>query len=127
MFLVVATRRADDLGQSAGVLGRATPVGKILHLEDTYRAVQCNSNYVAHAHRMACCFDAPAVHSYVSRGSQHCRGRPGSHNAGVPQPFVDALAVQAVRPTLTALVPRTRGSRTLLAEFDRELRAQKGH
>lgn len=81
----------------------AAAVGKSRHLEKPDPAVERHGENVAKPDRMARSLDAPAVEPYQAAADKPGRVRPRAHHARMPQPFVDALAIQD-RALLTLLV-----------------------
>ena len=73
----------------------AAALRKASDLEHPHGAVERHGHHVAGPHRAAGGVDALAVEADVTGSCQCCRGRARAHHARVPQPFVDALAVQS--------------------------------
>ena len=91
-----AIHRIEKFTDRAGVVRRAPALGKSQHLEHAHRAVERDSHHIAGPHRLARGIDALAVDPYVSRGGERGRRRARPHHPRVPEPFIDALAVQGV-------------------------------
>ena len=67
---------------------------KALDLEHPHRAVERQRHDVAYPYRLTGCGHAPAVEPHVTFLSERGRVGAGAHHARVPEPFVDALALQ---------------------------------
>lgn len=80
----------------------APAVGKARHLKKPDAAVERHGKNVAKPDGVARSLDAPAVEAYQTADDKPGRVRPRAHHARVPQPFVDALAIQD-RALLTLL------------------------
>ena len=63
-------------------------------LEHPHRAVERDRHHIAGAHGAARRIDALAVDPDMAGGRECRRGLARAHHARVPQPLVDALAVQ---------------------------------
>src|SRR5947209_7259311 len=85
--------RADILAQQARRIGVAAPLGEAQHLQDPHRTVERDGDDIAGLYGPARCGDALAIEPHMALCHERRRRRARAHNARVPQPFVDALAV----------------------------------
>ena len=69
---------------------------KALDLNHLDRAVERQRHHIANAHQLARRGDALAVEPHEACISERGGGAARAHHARVPEPFVDALAVQAL-------------------------------
>ncbi len=96
----------EHLTQGAGVLRGPAAVGKSYDFEDANRTIERNGNHIAEPHGVARMIDAPAIDANVASGGKRRSIRPRAHYARVPKPFVDALAIQAQKPSARFFVAR---------------------
>jgi len=96
----------EHLTQGAGVLRGPAAVGKSYDFEDANRTIERNGNHIAEPHGVARMIDAPAINANVASGGKGRSIRPRAHYARVPKPFVDALAIQAQKPSARFFVAR---------------------
>src|SRR5262245_22730857 len=92
----MSTRRPERLGQYAGVIRGSAALGKSHDFEYADRTVERDGEHIARPHRAAGPINAPAIHANVARGDECRRIRACAHHPRMPQPLVDALAVQAL-------------------------------
>ena len=95
---VECDRRRQVLVERPRRIRRPAALGKARDLEHAHRAVERHRHHVAGTHGMACRMNTLAVDAHVAGGGERGSGAARAHHARVPQPFVDALAVQ--RPWL---------------------------
>ena len=71
----------------------------VLRVDDIteHPSVERDGHDIAKPDHAARCHDPHAIDPYMTGGHQIGGGASGAHHAGVPQPFVDALAIHAKR------------------------------
>ncbi len=83
--------------------GRTATFGEAHDLEYPYGPIKRDRHDVAGPHGMACRVDPMGVDPYVTRRRERSRRGPRSHDAGMPEPFVDALTIQPADAFTAAL------------------------
>ena len=71
------------------------PLGKSDHLEQPHAAIEPDGEHVAGLHRVAGRLLAHAIDADMAGFDQRGGARARLHDAGVPQPFIETLALQA--------------------------------
>ena len=78
----------------AGVVGRTAALGETQNLEHTHGTVERHRHHVARPHGAARRIDALAVDAHMTGCGERGGRLARAHHPRVPQPFVDALAIQ---------------------------------
>ena len=86
--------RAQILIEGARKLCSAAPLDKVQDLQHPHPAIECDGEDVTGPHRLARGLDARTVDPHMA-GARELRGRrTRAHDAGMPQPLVNTLAVR---------------------------------
>src|SRR5437899_154200 len=101
----------DILAQQSRRICVTAPLGETDHFQDPHRTIERDGYDIAGLHGPARRVYALAIEPHMALRHKRCRRRARAHDARVPQPFVDALAVvchatialRTLRPLLVAL------------------------
>jgi hypothetical protein len=89
--------RGQVVEQPARIVGRSAARRIAGDLQKPHPSVERDGHDIAKPDHAARCHDPHAIDPYMTGGHQIGGGASGAHHAGVPQPFVDALAIHAKR------------------------------
>jgi hypothetical protein len=103
-------RRVESVTDGARVVCRPATVGERPYLEHPHGAVERDRHDIARPHRLARRVDALAVDPHVTGTGERGSRRARPHHPRVPEPFIDALAVQG--STLSNAPSRTARGRS---------------
>ena len=87
--------RVKSRYSSRAAFASPPPLGKARDLHDAHRAVERQRDDIAVADRMARGAKARAVDAHMAGFDEGCGVAARAQHARVPQPFVDALSIQA--------------------------------
>lgn len=99
-------RRVESFTDGARVVCRAATVGESPYLEHPHGAVERDRHDIARPHRLARRVDALAVDPHVTGSGERGSRRARPHHPRVPEPFIDALAVQGSTSATLRAGPR---------------------
>src|SRR6185369_3075711 len=89
-------QRVESFTDGARVVCRAATVGESPYLEHPHGAIERDRHDIARPHRLARRVDTLAVDPHVAASGECGSRRARPHHPRVPEPFIDALAVQGV-------------------------------
>ena len=107
-------RRVESFTDGARVVCRAATVGESPYLEHPHGAVERDRHDIARPHRLARRVDALAVDPHVTGSGERGSRRARPHHPRVPEPFIDALAVQGSTSATLRAGPRSPAKRELV-------------